>query len=923
MNLTARKALSLSLTLILCCLPATTAAARALVNAPDDAERLAGMILKLSKLGRPAVELRVPKEPMYVGSYARVPVVIHKKLRLKFDDLRFGVAEGPQGGTVSESRDETFRADAPETMLIAGHKPGKYTLVATTAASGVPVAKAEFEVTVNSPGAVGPSFVVNGASSFPQAASAWGGGPGGLQNIDINRTVGTRRVAMIFVDTNEQRFPTDAATLDDIRLRWRQNIAEGFTSGGVSRSTLRYFKEASHNLFDFTLQTFGPYQMNGDWNQVGGGADIGGHVQAALTAADADIDYNQFDSVIVVSQSVGAPGTPGRKAVWPRSSVGPWGWTTAEGTRSLGATQMPVDWKEQDGREIYATAAHEFGHNILGLSDLYTPAVAGRNVGHWDLMDSETNLPNFSLAYKMRLGWVDEAWVKGFNFATLGSPVDQTVQLVPASGGDPGAGKFVGAEVRVTDGLNYYFEYRKDNTAQIADAALPTNSRVFGTDVRSGSFVAPIQRPEVILLTNDSDGDGPVLDSGKDYRETDNTSPIFPVEFRAEASGIDGAKADLRIRYGVNSKPDPSIRPWGAPPWQTPDIEVRNARNMTDPAWFNVPWAANNNTVVAKVKNGGLLDAPGVRAEFFVKDYTVGGAPESPLGSDTKDIPAGGTVEFTTPWVPPAEGHFCIIVRIPLYVRPGTPVVPEMTELNNSAQSNYDRFISATASPAERRITHVTVGNPYDKATRVYVGVQQTDPQYRTYLEHKWLDLGPHETRRVTVMFEYAGAPVGATADGPREGPQAAGLAPLVGLGSGFSLPGPAQQVHDKPPVNRVNLVGYAVNPFDKNRHQLVTLGGAGVEVATGRAVKFADFGVRDGIVEGKVTTGDGQPVTGGQIIVTLIDGEGPKARLFNRWARPKAGAFRVCCAQGMKVRAYYLPPPGFGDATSPTVAVK
>ena len=36
-------------------------------------------------------------------------------------------------------------------------------------------------------------------------------------------------------------------------------------------------------------------------------------------------------------------------------------------------------------------------------------------------------------------------------------------------------------------------------------------------------------------------------------------------------------------------------------------------------------------------------------------------------------MPAGGTVEFSTNWVPPSTGHFCIVVRIPLYVVPTAP----------------------------------------------------------------------------------------------------------------------------------------------------------------------------------------------------------------------------------------------------------
>ena len=130
---------------------------------------------------------------------------------------------------------------------------------------------------------------------------------------------------------------------------------------------------------------------------------------------------------------------------------------------------------------------------------------------------------------------------------------------------------------------------------------------------------------------------------------------------------------------------------------QSPDIEVRNTKNATDPAWANVPWVGNPNTVVAKVRNAGNVLAPSVRVNFYVKTFNIGGAPEVFLGSDVRDIAAGATVEFTTNWVPPSTGHFCVVARIPLYIVPTAPTVVEMTELNNIAQSNYDRFNTATS----------------------------------------------------------------------------------------------------------------------------------------------------------------------------------------------------------------------------------
>lgn len=126
------------------------------------------------------------------------------------------------------------------------------------------------------------------------------------------------------------------------------------------------------------------------------------------------------------------------------------------------------------------------------------------------------------------------------------------------------------------------------------------------------------------IRSDDADDDGSVLGNGEDYEETDYTDPVYPTDFKVEVNGIDGMKADVHVTYGVNSKPDPSIRPWPAPPYQGPGIEIRNMRNMADPSWHNVPWAGNSNTVVAKVKNNGTLDAPGENKRFKLMFEYVG-----------------------------------------------------------------------------------------------------------------------------------------------------------------------------------------------------------------------------------------------------------------------------------------------------------
>ena len=77
-----------------------------------------------------SVRLAIPRGPLFVGSYHRIPVLINPTSGIQFDDLEFQLPDGLKAGLVSRSRDALFNSETPVTMLCCGYEPGKYALLA-------------------------------------------------------------------------------------------------------------------------------------------------------------------------------------------------------------------------------------------------------------------------------------------------------------------------------------------------------------------------------------------------------------------------------------------------------------------------------------------------------------------------------------------------------------------------------------------------------------------------------------------------------------------------------------------------------------------------------------------------------------------------------------------------------------------------
>jgi len=645
------------------------------------------------------VLLTVDPGPIFIGGYARVRIDPTGS-GMTFDDLELSV-EDVDLGAISPSRDDTFDPAKPHLLLAGGWKTGEGVVVAKRVSTGEVVGKAAFDITDVWPDRdEGPTFSVTGKCDAPVVRPAWGGGDATPQNVDVFKAPAKWRVAIILVDTTTNTYPTAAADLNAIRNDWFKAMTGGVNVGGVVRSVTAYFNEVSYGKMTMSLvgnAVAGPVHTPGNWDSYfdvelepdpanpgmnrprrwnpkpdAWKALVSAVEQANAAAAAATppqppvVDLSKTDAVAFVVRTVNMPDAsviPATSAsigrfVWPQQSTQTV--TLNGGNRTLPMLVMPENWTAIDGRQLYETLAHELGHS-LRLPDLYpypwmNQGNVQRQLNDWDLMHRDARLPQLSLPNRMALGWIPRTEVRSFNFAANGGGAVLEPVTIQALGLNPiPANSIRGVEIRIANGSNYYFEYRSRQGASIGDANLPMGQVVMGVDVVSPKGGQTYDnRPMVLRLFDDPDArddtdavltEGAFLASGDDYRQKDFTDGA-PKDFVATVTATRAGSADLQIRYNSSAKPELSIRTWpnGDHQWQSPDIEVRNAKSDADSKWLNVPWGGNPNRVVAKVRNNGGLEAKNVRAFFSIKNLTTNADDRPPATPEPLGVSAPVTI---------------------------------------------------------------------------------------------------------------------------------------------------------------------------------------------------------------------------------------------------------------------------------------
>ena len=177
---------------------------------------------------------------------------------------------------------------------------------------------------------------------------------------------------------------------------------------------------------------------------------------------------------------------------------------------------------------------------------------------------------------------------------------------------------------------------------------------------------------------------------------------------------------------------DLRIEPWGAPPYESPDIWIEHG-DKSPGELSNTPLEGNGdetrwdedydpdanggeplNWVRVLVSNNGTIEARDVVVRVVVNqpggigdsgDWTY----ELPL-SEPRDIPADGEAIFNIPWNPAVGEHTCLKVEIFDY----DSDLSDLTPSNNGTQENINHFSPTSHSPFQPYPFQVEVFNPFD-----------------------------------------------------------------------------------------------------------------------------------------------------------------------------------------------------------------
>ncbi|MCC6433972.1 MAG: hypothetical protein IT196_02995 [Acidimicrobiales bacterium] len=764
----------------------------------------AGTTIELIEWGDDVARLPLTAAPDPLVAGGWVPLhVDYAAAGLDPAEVVWRVAEGPEAGGVSVARPADGDRFSYEHRVLAGTGFAEFTVEAGHAVTGEILGSRRFRTVDVWPDVeVGPPMAITGEQ---RVYARWGGGSAGPENVRIHPAPEVIELAVVVLRTKGASSTVDGQA--------RVDRFEEVVLADTGESVLRFYEEVSgrnrpagtgadpkgSTVSLLGGRVFGPIDVpyawgdlfapanqsdpwgswdpkDGTWDVLGG--TFSSHLQDLGLAEQVS---RNADSVVFAV----LPGTDDPYKVGGKQWSAQWTWAYAGDAQLFHKTQFatsfqrrpatimpaafpanhPTAWAE---REWVTALCHELGHN-LGCPDLYNkgsfPAeVGGRTMGSWDLMDTDIDLPHLSLAHRMRLGWVNPAWVEVFNFAQ--NPSGRSVRLQAAetiARSGPTGGRKAGIEVRIRPGWNYYFEYRRQQAGQVGDQSLPVAQAILGTDVNLPA-AEEVDRPLILQLPADVDGDGPVLrTAGTDYEESDVTNPDRLNDFRltrqrASVLGRDPNEVTVQVDYVGAHRAELQIRPApGRGKFKSPDISIDG------PGGADVVVKGKTVKIKVSVRNAGSKGANDVNIRVQWLPFTTSAGPWNALPSPARQtIPSNQSRAFIVDWAVPASmqldgkevEHFCVRVDVDRYTDPLDPNGDEIVVHNNWAQSNFATPAVGYGSPSERRSTALAAHNKLPVRATHRTVLQQTGEHFRAYVGASWMALDAGQSGVTTLDYE-------------------------------------------------------------------------------------------------------------------------------------------------------------------------
>ncbi|WP_151770179.1 M6 family metalloprotease domain-containing protein [Streptomyces abyssomicinicus] len=212
-----------------------------------------------------------------------------------------------------------------------------------------------------------------------------------------------------------------------------------------------YYREATHGLVDIVGEVIGPIRMprklswyaNGNFGIGKPSGDPRAHFMArdAAVAADPLVNYAPYDNDgngFVDAFMVIHAGSGG-EATWDPGDIWSHKWVLPNTLHADGANIFAYLTIPEDAR--IGVSAHELGHLLFGLPDLYDVDGTSEGVGNWCLMGGGSwggggDVPTHPSAWcKLQQGWADQVDVTGDGSVTLpNSQVSHQVHRVWTDG---------------------------------------------------------------------------------------------------------------------------------------------------------------------------------------------------------------------------------------------------------------------------------------------------------------------------------------------------------------------------------------------------------------------------------------------------------------------------------------------------------